>query len=114
MNKIFFKKWNQYYNEWKKIITENNVFYNDSPNVESVIRMDLDDKGFSQKEIESLLNGKPSTTTAYKFIAYSFTLYEDFYTKSELEEIIEDQNLCEDLTNNDITNILTQRENIDY
>jgi len=87
----------------------------DFEKIEELIAEDLEDKDFSDSEIEEIVYSKnPDSKTAYKFVAYMLLLYNDYETIDELRYLCEEKGLLDDLTDEDLENILMQRNEVDY
>lgn len=114
--KIYTQLYEDYYCEYERLATENG--YHPDDDFEKIYEMmaeDLDDKGFTDDEIDEILYKHPSKNTIYKFIAYKLLTYDDFYDKDSLLERLLDAKIDTDqLTEDDINNILLQKENIDF
>ena len=82
------------------------------------IEVDLEDKGFSNEEINEIIsNDKISNTTMYKAIAYFLLLFDiDWDTIKELKNTIKFQEIMdiENLTDEDLKGILKYRDEVDF
>lgn len=56
--------------------------------LESIVKEDLDDKGFTKEEIEGILEQNLTKAIAYKFMAYFISLYDEAYTAEEVKSVI--------------------------
>lgn len=98
IQKEFKNLWNSYVNDYMMIVfEENRDLFNDiedvieSEELKASITEDLEDKGFSKEEIEELCeNNGGSIDTLYKIIAYIISLYNDYSSKDELIELLEE------------------------
>lgn len=57
--------------------------------LESIVKEDLNDKGFTKEEIEEILEQNLTKETAYKFMAYFISLYDEAYTVEEVKSVID-------------------------
>ena len=111
MDKVFDYKWMNYVSEYEYRYAEEGDDEG-CPPVEDMIKNDLEDKGFSKEEIQSLMGDNPDTITAYKFLAYAFSLDGYFDTIEGLEKLVKEKGFYEQLTDDDLMNILIQVNNL--
>lgn len=87
----------------------------DFEQIHGMIAEDLDDKGFTEDEIDEILNEKPCLKTQYKFIAYAVSLYHEFYDINELKTLLDEMgHNLDDFTDDDLNSILTERQHVDF
>ena len=75
--------------------------------MELIIKEDLADTGFTEEEIEQVLEQSLDNDVAYKFMAYFCSLYNDYTSSNELMKLIEEnQDLdLDEFTEEDIDEI---------
>ena len=79
-----------------------------------IIRSDLEDKGFSGYEKWEFITGNIRTQTAYKILAYIYSLINEYDTIDELVSIIRESNSnIADFENEDINQIFKSSKSLD-
>lgn len=79
---------NRYYNDFYSVLDEPEDTIEQV--LEEIVTNDLEDKGFTDEEIEQILGRQLNKETAYKFMAYFILLFTDFNSSNELMKVIEE------------------------
>ena len=117
LEKTYNKLYNTYYHDYESLAIENGYHPDDDfEKIHEYMMDDLYDKGFSDEEIMSIIDDNiKNPKIAFKFVAYALLLIGyDFYDEESLIKILKDEGLYEDLTDDDIINIVMMRNEVDY
>lgn len=99
--------------------SEGGKFYHpddDFEHFEEMIAEDLEDKGFSDDEIDEVLDHNKVLPSSYKFIAYRLLLENPFSTKEELVNLINNSSYfsIDEFEDEDLDLILKYSKEVDF
>ena len=100
----------RYVSDFSKSLKENNS----EDSLEETLRDDLLDKGFSDDEIDNILEERTSIEDICKFVAYASLLFNEFDSTEELKLNIEENTGITIEDNAVLQKILNKRDSVDY
>ena len=114
-NKIYDNLFTEYYSEFEREAAELGYYpADDFEKVYELMDDDLMNKGFSVEELEdNCIDDPDDINFMYKFIAYRLLTHREFYDEQSLRKVLKEVGILDDnITNEDIKNILIQKDNI--